>query len=323
MTAASPAVCTCTGCKLVRSDPNAHIGVRVLIFVINILLTPVLLVYHSIAYYVLPCISTLAGLCCAGALQCNEGVFHWLRYTDKTFIPDDSSLGNLEARPRNVVWVRLPELAKKAKEDARPVLFDDTIAATDVCQGALGDCWLLAAFATLCERKTFIQNCFVTRCYNPRGKYVIRLYDQATKGFYTVTVDDYIPCDKDHRPLFTQFNGQEMWPLLLEKAYAKSKGSYAAIEGGRPLNAMIELTGCLGETFVGPLDDKDFAKLQRCVRKGCLLAAGSRGTDNTRVEGRGAVKSTIVGGHAYSITNIKTPMLTTHHIRLLKIRNPW
>lgn len=203
------------------------------------------------------------------------------------------------------------------------MLFDDSIDASDVCQGALGDCWLLAAFATLCERKTFIQNCFVTRCYNPRCKYVIRLYDQDTKGFYTVTVDDYIPCDANNRPLFTKFNGTEMWPLLLEKAYAKSKGSYAAIEGGRPINALIDLTGYLGETFVGPFTDKDFAKLQRCFNKGCLLAAGSHGRDNTRVEGRGAVKSTIVGGHAYSILNIKTPMLTTKNIRLLKIRNPW
>ncbi|KAJ1403698.1 hypothetical protein B484DRAFT_225516 [Ochromonadaceae sp. CCMP2298] len=35
----------------------------------------------------------------------------------------------------------------------------------------------------------------------------------------------------------------QMWPLLLEKAYAKSKGSYHAIEGGRPLEAMKDLTG--------------------------------------------------------------------------------
>jgi calpain-15 len=256
-------------------------------------------------------------------MQCNESCFSWLLFTDRSFPASDASLGRLESKPQGIKWVRLTELVKLRDKDAKPALFDDTIAATDVCQGALGDCWLLAAFATLCERKTFIQNCFVTRCFNPRGKYVIRLYDQATKGFYNVTVDDFIPCDANNRPLFTQFNGQEMWPLLLEKAYAKSKGTYAAIEGGRPLAAMIDLTGYLGETVVGPFDEKAFARLQRCINKGCLLAAGSRGVDNTRVEGRGAVKSTIVGGHAYSILDIKTPMLTTQKIRLLKIRNPW
>lgn len=296
---------------------------KMLFCVLNVFLTPVFLVYNSVTIYVLPCVSSIFAVCFMGALQCNDTLFSWLRYTDPEFKPDAASLGNIQAKTGTVNWVRLPDLAKAAGKQVQPVLFDDSIAATDVCQGALGDCWLLAAFATLCERKAFIQNCFVTRCYNPRGKYVIRLFDQSKKKFFNVTIDDYIPCDAHNRPLFTQFNGQEMWPLLLEKAYAKSKGSYAAIEGGRPLNAMIELTGYQGELMVGPFGEADFAKIQKLSNRGCLLAAGSSGVDNTRVTGRGAVKSTIVGGHAYSVLAVKTPMLTTQRIRLLKIRNPW
>lgn len=38
-----------------------------------------------------------------------------------------------------------------------------------------------------------------------------------------------------------------MWPLLLEKAFAKMKGSYQALAGGFPLDAMKTMTGFEGE----------------------------------------------------------------------------
>ena len=53
------------------------------------------------------------------------------------------------------------------------------------------------------------------------------------------------------------------------------------------------------------------------------MAAGSVGKAETRDLGRDSVVGSIVGGHAYSILDIKTPMLTTNKIRLLKMRNPW
>jgi len=35
----------------------------------------------------------------------------------------------------------------------------------------------------------------------------------------------------------------EIWPILLEKAWAKLHGSYKRIEGGLPGNALFALTG--------------------------------------------------------------------------------
>jgi len=55
---------------------------------------------------------------------------------------------------------------------------------------------LLAAFATLCERPAFILNCFLTRSFSFRGKYQVRLFDQKKGCFVTITIDDYIPCNK-------------------------------------------------------------------------------------------------------------------------------
>lgn len=57
--------------------------------------------------------------------------------------------------------------------------------------------------------------------------------------------------------------------------------------------------------------------------EGCILAAGTRGTDNTIEQGRGK-QGGIVPGHAYSVLQVYSPKLTlSSGIRLVKLRNPW
>ena len=46
-----------------------------------------------------------------------------------------------------------------------------------------------------------------------------------------IVLDDFVPC-KDHRPCFSSANGNELWVILLEKAWAKLHGSYARIISG-------------------------------------------------------------------------------------------
>ena len=46
-----------------------------------------------------------------------------------------------------------------------------------------------------------------------------------------VVIDDFIPCAKK-APVFSSANGNELWVILLEKAWAKLHGSYERIIGG-------------------------------------------------------------------------------------------
>lgn len=233
-------------------------------------------------------------------------------------------MGITDGRQTNIVWVRLSDM--NINEKKVNVLFDGKIEASDIAQGQLGDCWLLAAFAALCERPAFLLNCFVTRTFSHRGRYVVRLYDKAKGRFVLVVVDDYIPCERDSgKPIFSHLIKNEVWPLILEKAYAKFIGSYKAIEGGNPITALKTLTGYTGDTFLSVIDkfdDQMFKKLEYLHNKGCLLAAGSKGNDNTIETGRSSGDG-IQTGHAYSILDIRTPTLTTSKVRLLKLRNPW
>ena len=123
-------------------------------------------------------------------------------------------------------------------------LFEGVIEPADLCQGAVGDCWLIAAFASAAEYPVCIRNSFLTPEYNPRGKYSVRLYDGQTDTWVKVTIDDRVPCKKGTTDcLFTKLNGNEAWAALLEKAFAKFCGSYIALSGGFAVWAWRALTG--------------------------------------------------------------------------------
>jgi len=64
----------------------------------------------------------------------------------------------------------------------------------------------MSALACLTEFPGTIENIFVQREFNPRGKYQMKLFDIEKKRWTTVTVDDRIPC-KNGKPVFANPNG--------------------------------------------------------------------------------------------------------------------
>lgn len=58
----------------------------------------------------------------------------------------------------------------------------------------------------------------------------------------TIIIDDYIPCI-NKTPVFSRANGNELWVILLEKAWAKVHGSYNRIIGGLSHQTFRDVTG--------------------------------------------------------------------------------
>ena len=112
----------------------------------------------------------------------------------------------------------------------------------DIIQGQLGDCWLLCAMSAMAERPALIERIFDTKEYNEGGVYVIKFCKNGE--WQSVTIDDYFPCFPNGGPMFSRGNGNELWVLLIEKAYAKVHGGYKAISGGLPYEGLMDLTGC-------------------------------------------------------------------------------
>lgn len=99
----------------------------------------------------------------------------------------------------------------------------------DILQGGLGDCWLLSALSAVAEYDYRIKSLYITKNVSKVGVYEVALCDMGI--WRNVVIDDYIPVHPNSNKL--TFSGprlehgvQELWVVLMEKAWAKIYGSY-------------------------------------------------------------------------------------------------
>ena len=100
---------------------------------------------------------------------------------------------------------------------------------------------LLTAIACLAEFPTLVEDLFPvdSKKYNPSGKYNVRLCEAGS--WETITIDDFIPCYPEGGPMYAKGHGNELWVMLLEKAYAKMCGSYAALKVRSLVRSFVDL----------------------------------------------------------------------------------
>jgi len=292
------------------------------------------------------------------------------KFTDKDFPPDDSSIGEVKGDSADksdarkfvgkIKWARggdFPPVKEEGKKEAvKMQLFSTEIDSRDICQGALGDCWLLAAIACLAEHKGAIQAVFRSREKNPRGKYVLRLYDGAKEKWKIITLDDHIPCNKavyEHdgscKPLFSHPKQNELYVMLLEKAFAKFVGGYAKLEGGSTIWAIRAMTGDPARMFFRGDNHKDWQRKDLAnfdkpddKRASGLYAKDEKIDNDTMFEilrkyhSLGSVLSVtgasgeggLVTGHAYSILQVRKVndgfmSIGGTDYKMVECRNPW
>jgi hypothetical protein len=117
----------------------------------------------------------------------------------------------------------------------------------DVRQDRLGDCFLLAPLAALtrtAEGRALIQN-MVSENRDENGalvSYTVTLHTPRWPHVETkVTVAPTFECG--HAKTRRDGDSAEVWPMVIEAAYAKLVGGYAEIQGGFTGVAMTILTG--------------------------------------------------------------------------------
>jgi len=262
---------------------------------------------------------------------------------------------------KTLKWVRAGRHFKyndKNNKEQPAVLFD-IVQPGDIAQGSLGDCWLLAALASLAEFPESIRRCFITATKSARGKYVVQLYDARKKTWVKITVDDFYPLTaKDDEPVFCVPKLGELWVLIMEKAFAKFCNGYSNLDGGSSAWAMEALTG--DNVFMIMKDDEnagswkriniayedDKKKWNKNPRKDYWFTNNKERFDDNYVwnllvkydksdalvsasrSNKGEEKRSdgIVAGHAYSLliaheVSVGWPM--KKKVRLLQLRNPW
>ncbi len=205
----------------------------------------------------------------------------------------------------------------------------------DVDQGLLGNCYFLSSIASIAQHQpTVIQNMIRPKADN---SYDVSLFKRSWLGSLTpmtINVRARVP-HKDGKVIFTRVgdiienqNGRqvEVWPIILENAYAKMIGSYNKIIGGWPHHAMESLTGMKSEK-INPIG-ADFGRLQQMKDRGYAMACYTRtdfklwGMDLPDRTGHNRFAKNkqggdLTAGHAYFISDVDAAAGT------ITVRNPW
>ncbi|XP_052442317.1 calpain-3b [Carassius gibelio] len=241
-------------------------------------------------------------------------------FEDPLFPAQDSSLFYSEKFPLKLEWKRPSDIC------SNPQFILGGANRTDICQGDLGDCWLLAAIACLTLNDVVLKR-VVPHDQSFTENYAGIFHFQFWRygEWVDVVVDDRLPTYRNQLVFTRSGQKNEFWSALLEKAYAKLHGSYEALKGGNSLEAMEDFTGGLTEFYEITEAPKELYNIMRkALKRGCLMSAAIDVLVPTAQRTKTA--SGLVTGHAYSITGVEQGKRKDGKdlmIRLVRVRDPW
>jgi hypothetical protein len=198
-----------------------------------------------------------------------------------------------------------------------PVITDE-----DVNQGGLGDCYLIAGMAAVAKADPKAIADAVQD--HGDGTYTVTLFDKDGKKVVQ-RLDSQVPMSggnvKYAQSENTNEDGQaEMWPQMIEKAYANMGGGYGPIEGGFPGEAVQAITGVKNERVYAGSEDEDvlLSRLNSEIEDNSALTAWTRGGDSTKDDVKKLMDEyDVYANHAYSFRSVDAKT------KMVSMRNPW
>jgi hypothetical protein len=272
-------------------------------------------------------------------------------FTDDEFFPASDLLNERYSESSSICWKRGSELFA----DKSSTLLEN-IQPHDAQQGGIGDCWLVSAVACLAEQPDRIRRIFsgehilseataapsssssaAAAASSASGSsFDVPLSTVADVYLYRmglperIRLDDLLPYSMSRGYLvYASRCRGALWPALVEKAFAKMHGGYAALVGGVSDRAFYDMTGLPSKrSRISGIEpgtskaDSLWQQLMQYYSRRDLLALGAAGEDHWSQSGQKPPSESagMVTGHAYSL--LRVAELSSGE-RLLQLRNPW
>ncbi|XP_069624471.1 calpain-13-like isoform X1 [Ranitomeya imitator] len=216
----------------------------------------------------------------------------------------------------SIKWKRPTDLQR----DARFLV--DGASRFDIMQGEIGDCWVLSVVGALTLHRKFLANVIPSDqgyTYKYTGIFHFRFWQFGE--WVDVVVDDRLPMLNGNFVFVQPRVSNEFWPSLLEKAYAKLRGSYQNLHWGVISEAMVDFTG--GVPMYFNITKSPF-ELQNVIlgaaRSGSLMGCATQGNLSA---GNIELPSGLIKGHAYTVTDSKKIEYKNRLEDIIRIWNPW
>ncbi|CBZ26687.1 calpain-like cysteine peptidase [Leishmania mexicana MHOM/GT/2001/U1103] len=256
-------------------------------------------------------------------------------FVDPEFPPCQASLEAGASKPfKPFAWAR-PQACVPEEMASQVRLFRASVRPACVDAGDLGDSWVICSVASVSEDPARLMGMF----RHPEGKAAAQR--EHAVGAYRVTfnkngwwrsvvVDSYLPVSGGKlKYAKSATDPAEIWPAILEKAYAKLHGSYGRICSGDPLHALQDMTGFSTMRFDESLtDDKAsdqlFSDLVHGIAAGYTVICSTPGRgphDKDQELCEMYAQVGLVTGCAYTILEAK--YIESKELRMVKVRNVW
>ncbi|CAO4368487.1 unnamed protein product [Caenorhabditis nigoni] len=241
-------------------------------------------------------------------------------YLDPDFLPTPKSLGKWKDKNDKVIklsgicWLPPHVLKEIQYRRCHPILLshmDKWCLWKDpwpfhVCQGLMGDCWLLAGLMTICRRRELMEQIIPRNEYAmEQGLVQVRLFVDGQ--WQVFRLDYYIP-NIDGNEQGVMMPRKQAWAGFIEKAFAKKRGSYGALHGGLSSRALHCLTGCLTKIvhLHGEMDeDQLWEKIIKYHSRGFLITAATDKLKEGTEEWDFFEKHNMDHSHEYSVLDFK------------------
>ncbi|XP_040352811.1 calpain-13 [Herpailurus yagouaroundi] len=245
-----------------------------------------------------------------------------LLFEDETFPAETSSIGLQLLQGKNLsrlMWRRPKDILEGKSE---PHFILEGASRFDIQQGEAGDCWFLAALGSLTQNPQHLQKILMDQSFSCHYAGIFRFRFWQCGQWVEVVVDDRLPIlNREYLFVHPRNNNQEFWPCLLEKAYAKFRGSYLNLHYGFLPDALVDLTGGV----VTSIDLHSFPSdlvmmLKTAAKAGSLVTCGTPASPTGEAR---RMEDGLVSQHAYTVTGAERIQYRGSWEDLIRLWNPW